>query len=95
MDALGLPAGARILDTRVNPHEKIIVRPPKTDLALLEKIVGELPKAAVPIHTPTGEPSRLVWLVIANVGVVLVIVGAFLLRRVVISRRKQAEHALD
>ena len=83
IDALGLPVGAKMKDTRFHPNETIVVRAPKTDVAALEKVIGKLPGSPVPA---VARSSRVrLWLVLVNAGALLVIVG-FGLRRV--ARRK-------
>jgi hypothetical protein len=46
IDALGLPAGATIKDTRFRPRKMLQAGAPKADLAAIEEIVGQLPKTA-------------------------------------------------
>ncbi len=89
VDALGLPVGARIVDKRFRPVEILRVKAPKTDMAALEKIIGELPKVIITSGPIAENPSHLrVWLVLVNVGAVLVVAGLAIWRVVNRKRRR-------
>jgi hypothetical protein len=61
----------------------LYVKAPETDMAELEKVIGELPRVANSLGPTEGKTSRLRWwLVIVNLGIVLVITG-FVVRRIV------------
>ncbi len=84
VDALGLPIGAVMKDTRFVPNVTIHVRPPETDVAALEEIIGKLPGSAVSVST--GSSRLRLWLILVNVGTVIIIIGFLLRRR---ARRKR------
>jgi len=86
VDALALPAGARIIDERVVPNEDIIVQAPETDMAALERIVGELPKSGVRAAPRRGTVR---WILI-GAGVVLLGFGVVTAGRLWRARRNHA-----
>lgn len=81
VDALGLPVGARILDRRFQPAETLRVKAPKADVAMIEKIVGELPKSAVAYAPKSSPSSRVRWgVLITSIGMLLIVAGLVLHR---------------
>jgi hypothetical protein len=89
VDALGMPAGSAIIDQRVSPHETIIIKPRETDLSALEKIVGEMPGATVDVAPGRGNWRRLAVFLTIGFGLLLLIVGIMLRRRV--ASRKETQ----